>query len=462
MEKNSFLKSMGMVLFILVMQIFLFKVSAQRYPLKSAVTVKTNTSPKQKPEQKKNGSGEGEGVSDDEVTLVVVGSAPTEQEATLVALRSAIEQTYGTFVSANTTILNDELVKDEIVSVSKGNVKHYDKLAVNILPNGQTSVSLKATISISKLRSFAKSKGASAEFEGQTFAMNIKLKELRAKNTFAAYQNMCLQVTQLLNDAFDYKIEIGNPYIGEKPLYRVTQYKDGVDVVRDWVYDKKGYIIPITIKILATAKTSQIYSLVQNTIDALKLNEEELRDYNAVRMYPYRYERPSSGLNKVDVCYLPVSEKDKNAIQQMDSELSRKIVASLMGHKIVDIANPSYCLRWQKGLNNCKYTYTRPALDLNAGRYLWLVDTNREAMKAFELEDNGSIYDGSYEKIGGYRIDKFNWSAWMLPIKNKKKQEYEDVKQVIFNYYFLMFMPKEKMDSFKGFSSERDPSLRLP
>ena len=66
----------------------------------------------------------------DEVTLTVIGTGVNEEQATLQALRSAIEQSFGTFVSANTTILNDKLVQDEIVSVSRGNVKEYKKLAV--------------------------------------------------------------------------------------------------------------------------------------------------------------------------------------------------------------------------------------------------------------------------------------------------------------------------------------------
>ena len=40
-----------------------------------------------------------------------------------MALRSAIEQAFGTFVSANTTILNDEVVKDEIARLA-GLPKH--------------------------------------------------------------------------------------------------------------------------------------------------------------------------------------------------------------------------------------------------------------------------------------------------------------------------------------------------
>ena len=46
-----------------------------------------------------------------DVVLVVSGDGNNKEEATNVALRSAIEQTFGTFVSSNTEILNDSLVK---------------------------------------------------------------------------------------------------------------------------------------------------------------------------------------------------------------------------------------------------------------------------------------------------------------------------------------------------------------
>ena len=64
----------------------------------------------------------------DDVTLVVSGDGTTKEEATHVALRSAVEQAYGVFVSANTEIMNDELVKDEIATVTSGNVKSYKEL----------------------------------------------------------------------------------------------------------------------------------------------------------------------------------------------------------------------------------------------------------------------------------------------------------------------------------------------
>ena len=118
----------------------------------------------------------------DEVTLVVSADGVTKEEATKIALRSAIEQAYGAFISANTTILNDELVKDEIVTISNGNIKSYKEIANEDLPNGNIFVSLQVTVSINKLVSYAQSKGVETEFAGATFAMNLKMEELNKRN----------------------------------------------------------------------------------------------------------------------------------------------------------------------------------------------------------------------------------------------------------------------------------------
>lgn len=78
----------------------------------------------------------------DDITLVVSGNGANKEEATKVALRSAIEQVYGTFVSANTSIVNDELTKDEIVTVASGNVKSYTELSYDII-DGISAVTIK-------------------------------------------------------------------------------------------------------------------------------------------------------------------------------------------------------------------------------------------------------------------------------------------------------------------------------
>lgn len=80
------------------------------------------------------------------VTLTVNGQGATKDEACASALRSAIEQAFGVFVSANTEILNDDLVKDEIATVSSGNIQNYSEISCVNMPNGEVSVTLSATV----------------------------------------------------------------------------------------------------------------------------------------------------------------------------------------------------------------------------------------------------------------------------------------------------------------------------
>lgn len=151
----------------------------------------------------------------DEVKLIVSGDGLTEEQAIKTALRSAIEQAYGTFVSANTAILNDSLVKDEIVTISTGNIKSYKKIASAQLPNGKTTVTLDAVVCISKLTNYAQSKGASTEFAGASFGMNMKIKELNKKNELKALNNLIEQIRLMLPTAFDMKLYVDDPALPE-------------------------------------------------------------------------------------------------------------------------------------------------------------------------------------------------------------------------------------------------------
>ena len=147
----------------------------------------------------------------DEMTLMVSADGATKEEATKSALRSAIEQAYGTFVSANTTILNDDLVKDEVVTLSNGNIKGFRELSSENLPDGKAFVMLQATVSIPQLISYAKSKGAEVEFAGASFAMNLKMEELNKRNEEKIVANMLSVMEKLYMTGFDYKINVANP-----------------------------------------------------------------------------------------------------------------------------------------------------------------------------------------------------------------------------------------------------------
>lgn len=146
-----------------------------------------------------------------EVSLVTSGEGGTKAEATAAALRSAIEQTFETFVSANTTILNDDIVKDEVATVASGNIKSFKELSSTKDANGIYTVTVSAIVSPSNLISYAKSHGSSAEFAGATFAMNIKMLELNKKNEKEALQNLVKQLETLTKSIFNYNLKVYDP-----------------------------------------------------------------------------------------------------------------------------------------------------------------------------------------------------------------------------------------------------------
>ena len=127
---------------------------------------------------------------DKTVTLNVSGTGKTIEEARLNALRSAIEQSFGAFISSKTEILNDNLIKDEIVSVSSGNIEKYNIISQTEIPNYGYAITLSATVSIEKLTSFAQSKGVKVEFNGGMFGIKIKLQKLNEEAEIVSLKNL--------------------------------------------------------------------------------------------------------------------------------------------------------------------------------------------------------------------------------------------------------------------------------
>lgn len=214
---------------------------------------KSTTEEKQTKEKKKQIA-----KNDDDIELVVSGDGNTKEAATLSALRSALEQAYGTFVSSNTTLLNDELVKDEIVSVSAGNIKQYDYIAEREA-DGKYYITLKAIVSVGKLIQYVKSKGGETELEGAAFTMDIKLKRLQIQNEEKVMDHLITQLEELVPQMLDYSIEVGSPK------------RSGGE-----------YSVPACITFSTNENYNTARDLIWNTLSALYIkNEEDLKDFES-------------------------------------------------------------------------------------------------------------------------------------------------------------------------------------
>lgn len=193
---------------------------------------------------------------DKTVILVVSGQGKTQDEAKQNALRNAIEQAFGTFISSKTEILNDNLVKDEIISVANGNIQKFEIISEVQIPNGDYATSLKATVSVTKLTSFVESKGVVVEFKGGLFASNILIQELYEKNETEAIGNILTIMKQISTTSFDYTINAADPFSN-----------NGM------------WNIPITVNVIANLNFLNIPTLLEQTLNSICLSAGDLENY---------------------------------------------------------------------------------------------------------------------------------------------------------------------------------------
>ena len=202
------------------------------------------------------------------VSLVTSGTGATKEDATKNALRTAIEKAFGTFVSANTAVVNDDMVKDEIVTITSGNIKSYEEInsrQVNGQGENLFEVTVQAVVSIDNLVKFAQNHGMSAELAGNTFAMNIKIAKLNKENENAALRHLVIQLYEIAKlGLYDFNLKVEEP-----------KMEDGVAVV-------EAYVIPTP-----NANYKAYVELAKKTISSLSMSPTEYGNAQSSGMGAY-------------------------------------------------------------------------------------------------------------------------------------------------------------------------------
>ena len=85
-----------------------------------------------------------------DVAITSSGSGKTLEDAKQAALRSATEQAFGAFISSKTEMFNDQIVADQMASVSSGNIKSFEILNQDQLPDGRWGVTKELLPKLSK------------------------------------------------------------------------------------------------------------------------------------------------------------------------------------------------------------------------------------------------------------------------------------------------------------------------
>ena len=213
-----------------------------------------------------------------DVTITSSGSGKTLEDAKQAALRSATEQAFGAFISSKTEMFNDQVVADQMSSVSSGNIKSYEVLNESQLPDMRWGVTIKALVSVDKLTSFVESKGITIEIKGGMFALNIKQQALNESGEVKAISEMVGLLHEPMQISFDYEIKSSDP--------------KSLDA------ENKNWEIPLVV----TATTNKNMDFCANycikTLAALSLSAEEVTSYKNLNKSVYQVIIQYNGVKK--------------------------------------------------------------------------------------------------------------------------------------------------------------------
>jgi hypothetical protein len=362
------------------------------------------------------------------VSITVSGSGKTQDEANQNALRSAIEQAFGAFISSKTEILNDQVVSDQITSVANGNIQSFSILNESQLPDGSWGVTLKALVSVTKLTGFVEAKGITVEIKGGLFALNIKQQLLNEQGEIKAIYELIGLLHEPMQISFDYTIKSSDPI--------------SLDA------DSKNWEIPIQVAAIANKNMDFCANYCLKTLSALSLSEVEVLDYQKVnkKVFP------------VFINYLGITKKiylrKENSIKLLNTFTSQwkfyinlfdavTTLDTLNGErfKIINDFDFGDKNNWKaeiKNLNFLKSGQTAATFVLNDKRNLFQI----EQMTGYLIKPRGIV---SHFKFGGIVLFEENGHGVVVSLIDLDILKWEEskifVNELVLNGYSDWTLP---------------------
>ena len=213
----------------------------------------------------------------DIISVTVSGNGITKDQAVQSALRNAVEQTYGAFLSSNTEFLNDKLIKDKITSVAQGNILGYDILSVS-KSNSNVIVFLSAQVSLTKLAKFAQSQGESVSVSSNIVYMNAIKEDFYEKNELiilADYINSYKYI-----QLFDYNLEASNPvryshkdYPIVNPYGGLTPFEREMNSIMKDSLRKESWVYSLSVTVSTNNNYKEFYNGLIKLLESISIDK---------------------------------------------------------------------------------------------------------------------------------------------------------------------------------------------
>jgi hypothetical protein len=372
-------------------------------------------------------------IDDKDVSITASGSGKTLEDAKQSALRGATEQAFGAFISTKTEMFNDQVVADQMASVSSGNIKSYEVLNEAQLPDGSWGVTLKTIVSVDKLTSFVEAKGIAIEIKGGMFALNIKQQLLNEQGEIKAVSEMVGLLHEPMQISFDYVIKSSNP----KSLDE----------------ESKNWEIPLVVTATTNKNIDFCADYCLKTLATLSLSAEEVSSYQSLNKAVFPVVINYNGVAKTFYLRKQSSINVLNTLTRQWAFYTRLFtVQSGMDEsngngegRIHDFSN-------SRNYNNDGVTINFLTTDQQAATYSWQDKRTLlqiEQMTGYKVKPRGVV---SQFKHGGFVVFEENGHGLVAAITdigymnwNSSKTACEDL---ILNGYSDWYLPsREELDS---------------
>ena len=200
------------------------------------------------------------------VVITTIGSGSNFENAKVNALRSALEQVSGAYLTANTLIINDKLISDNISTITTGSINKYEVLG-QIVSNNQVFVTIKSEILPNKFADFVTGKtGSSVTVKGGLYAENIKQLNLNEKAELEAVKKLSDLYNDLLFASIYYNLNVKAPVENKKKLS----------------YPEQLYILSLDVTMRFNALIDSANNYLKNNLKQICLKESEILAYNTI------------------------------------------------------------------------------------------------------------------------------------------------------------------------------------
>ena len=313
-----------------------------------------------------------------EVTITSSGSGKTLEDAKQAALRSATEQAFGAFISSKTEMFNDQVVADQMSSVSSGNIKSYEVLNESQLPDMRWGVTLKTIVSVDKLTSFVQARGINIEVQGGLFAINIKQQLLNEQGEINTITDMIGLLHESFQSSFDYTIKSSDP--------------KSLDA------ESKNWEIPLEIISKCNKNIDFCANYLSKTLSAISLKEDEVQTYTSLKKQVYTVTVNHNG-NSQKIYLRKQSSIDAiNSLTQNWEFYVRNFVVNSGENQFIGKGQVSNLHKFSERVNS-DYEYE---LDGIFNDLIIRFPTQGNTVGAFSYDDKKTL--SQIEKISGYLI----------------------------------------------------------